>query len=209
MSGSSLLIPLRMGDERVLIRKLYRGLLTLYPRAFRERLEESMVQTFHDLLREQQRQGTGEVGFLIRTFGETSASIIREQANNFLETSMTHPNRATLISILLFLPFLMLNYLAGQDNKAIDYLFRNVFSLNGFNTNPLGHLVFLAAILLIPLGSVVAMRPLFKSDSLGKRSFHIVNFLVGTLSLLLFVLIAGALVQEVYRCDVLLIANCD
>lgn len=121
----------------------------------------------------------------------------------------TNPNRAALIGLLFFAPFFVLNLLVGQDNAAIDTFFRSVFSLPGIRTNPLGHLVFAVCVLLIPIGSVIALRPVFQRRAGGTRRVYVLNLLLGGLTLLFFIVLAGALISEVYRCDVLLIPNCD
>lgn len=45
-----------MAYQRNAVHTLYKKLLRLYPREFREHLEESMEQTFNDLYEEQKRQ---------------------------------------------------------------------------------------------------------------------------------------------------------
>jgi hypothetical protein len=122
---------------------------------------------------------------------------------------MTQQARTALIAIILFLPFFLLNMLAGQDNEAFDTFFKSVFSLNGMRTNPLGHFVFVTSILLMPIGSIVALRPALKKGADGKRRGYVVNILFGAVTLLFFIVLASALITEVYRCDVLLIPNCD
>lgn len=122
---------------------------------------------------------------------------------------MTQPNRAALTSVLLFLPFFVLNLLVGRDIALIDTLFRSVFSLDGFRTNPLGHIVFLAVILMIPVGSVIALRSAVQQRPGETRKVYVVNLILGAVTLLFFVVLASALIMEVYRCDVLLIPNCD
>lgn len=122
---------------------------------------------------------------------------------------MTQPNRAAFISILLFLPFFLLNLMVSQDIEPIDSFFRSVISLDGLRTNPLGHLVFLVCIMLIPVGSIIALRHAIQSGTDGKRQVHAVNLILGAITMLFFVMVAGALITEVYRCDMMLIPNCD
>ena len=59
------------------VRTLYKKLLNLYPREFREQLGESMQQTFNDLYSERQTKG-GWFGFMLWTFAETAIGIVRE-----------------------------------------------------------------------------------------------------------------------------------
>jgi hypothetical protein len=60
-----------------MIPALYKKLLTLYPREFRERLEGSMQQTFNDLYKER-RTESARFGFILWTFAETGIGIFRE-----------------------------------------------------------------------------------------------------------------------------------
>jgi hypothetical protein len=58
-------------------RALYKKLLGLYPRAFREQLGESMEQTFNDLCNERKQQAQGGLfGFVLWMFVETAIGIV-------------------------------------------------------------------------------------------------------------------------------------
>jgi hypothetical protein len=50
---------------------------------------------------------------------------------------------------------------------------------------------------------------MFQKGSNEKRRIYVVNLILGAALLLIFVLIAGGLLEEIYRCDVLRIPNCD
>ena len=66
-----------MAFDQNRVQTQYRKLLALYPRGFRERLGESMEQTFHDLYNEHKRVPTR--GFLVLSiFTETAIGIVRE-----------------------------------------------------------------------------------------------------------------------------------
>ena len=61
------------------VRRLYRKLLAFYPRGFRERLGESIEQTFNDLCDERKQQAEyGWSGFVLWIFAETALGIIKE-----------------------------------------------------------------------------------------------------------------------------------
>jgi DUF2975 family protein len=79
-----------MADERAIARyrRWYRKLLRCYSKPHRERFAESMEQTFSDLCRERAAAGKGLFGFVIWTFGETSAGIFRENATSILRSTM-------------------------------------------------------------------------------------------------------------------------
>jgi hypothetical protein len=60
------------------VRAFYKKLLALYPRVFRERLGESMQQTFTDLCNERKQQAEYRwPGFVLWIFIETALGIIR------------------------------------------------------------------------------------------------------------------------------------
>jgi hypothetical protein len=68
---------LHMAYAQRTIHTLYKKLLRLYPREFREQLGESMQQTFNDLCAERETKG-GWFGFMLWTFIETAVGIVRE-----------------------------------------------------------------------------------------------------------------------------------
>lgn len=68
------------------IRHWYARLLRLYPRNFRERMTESMEQTFNDLCRERRDAGEGSFGFVLWTFADTFIDILREGLRTMTQT---------------------------------------------------------------------------------------------------------------------------
>jgi hypothetical protein len=94
-------------------RRLYKNLLRLYPKTFRERLAESMEQTFNDLCREKQETSQPFLLFMISVFAETSISILQEnllviKEINPMKNILTNLGSSTLISLLLILPFMIM-----------------------------------------------------------------------------------------------------
>jgi hypothetical protein len=63
--------------EQNTVHALYKKLLALYPREFKERMGESMQQTFHDLYQERRIEG-GWFRFMLWMFVETTVGIIKE-----------------------------------------------------------------------------------------------------------------------------------
>jgi hypothetical protein len=100
---------------------LYKKLLRLYPREFRERLGESMEQTFHDLGNERKRQSAhGWFRFILWTFIETAMGILREHVllieGVMMKTMLASPILAVVISfILCVLPFMILEWTTRSD----------------------------------------------------------------------------------------------
>jgi hypothetical protein len=109
-------------------RRLYKKLLALYPRGFRERLGESMEQTFNDLCNERKEQAEYKwSGFVLWVFVETALGIIREHMllitqGATMKNVPAIPRSAALISsILLAVAFIVapLIYLVGNLRDAM------------------------------------------------------------------------------------------
>src|ERR1051325_10622596 len=101
---------------------LYKKLLDLYPREFKERLGESMWQTFNDLYQERQTKPSW-LRFVLWMFVETAIGVVREGAT--MKNILANPKSAALISsILLAVTFLVapLIYLMGNLRDALGPL---------------------------------------------------------------------------------------
>ena len=114
-------------DEQATAHALYKKLLALYPRVFRERLEESMEQTFKDLCNERNRQaGYKGPGFFLWIFIETALGIVREHVllitqGTAMKNTLAIPRSAGLISAILLAVALIvapLIYLTGNLQDA-------------------------------------------------------------------------------------------
>ncbi len=79
-------------------RTWYAKLLRLYPSSYRARFGEAMEQTFHDLCRERANANKGMFSFVLWTFLETSAAIVRENATRIMKGST---NRGTTLFLRL------------------------------------------------------------------------------------------------------------
>jgi len=112
------------------VHALYKKLIGLYPRRFREQFEESMQQTFNDLCRERQIKG-GWFGFMLWTFAETAIGIVREHVlllkkgttmkNILANPSSTATKWGGLASFLLAVAFIIAPtiYLFGNLRDAM------------------------------------------------------------------------------------------
>ena len=116
-------------NEQATAHTLYKKLLRLYPREFRERLGESMEQTFDDLYKERQVNGSRS-GFIVWMFVETAVGIVREHVQLITEgasmkNTLAYPRSAALISaILLAVAFIVapLIYFTGNLRDAFGPL---------------------------------------------------------------------------------------
>ncbi len=115
-------------NEQTPAHALYKRLVRLYPREFRERLEESMEQTFNDLCNERKEQTEYRwSGFVLWIFIETAVGIVREHVLSIAEgatmkNTLAIPRSTALISsILLAVAFIVapLIYLVGNLRDAM------------------------------------------------------------------------------------------
>jgi len=189
--------------ERNTVHTLYKKLLALYPRAFREQLGESMEQTFNDLCNEKRQTKTGVFGFVLWTFSETATGILQEHIllitqGYEMKNITSNPKSAALIGLLFTTPFVLLTTIA--ENRIEPF-----FSLISLIRpgSPFEYILLFTILLLIPVGSFIAIRPMFQKGAEGKRKFYLVNAILATLLLIVFVMLSISLGSVIYRCDVL------
>lgn len=95
------------------LRRFYKKLLRLYPRAFRDQLGESMEQTFNDLCRERYEAGGGLFGFVLWTFADTLTGIIKEniRKENMIMMPILRQFGAVIISVIAAIAIIVSTYL--------------------------------------------------------------------------------------------------
>ena len=103
-----------MAYDNTRYEKIFNMLVSLYPRDFRERVGESMEQTFHDLCRERREAGEELLGFALWTFTDTLLGIIKEDINDRMKSTVFKLVLATN-SIALALLFVVW-WVNGRDD---------------------------------------------------------------------------------------------
>jgi len=101
-------------------------------------------------------------------------------------------------------PFLLLNTVVALRLEPYFTMLRP-----GPHTGPVEIPLLVVVLLLMPVGAFVALRPLRSADVDGRRSVPIVNVLVALVLVGGFLVIGGALGEEIVRCDVLGVPRCD
>jgi hypothetical protein len=186
-------------------RILYRKLLRLYPRAFRERFGDSMEQTYGDLIKER-RHAKGDLAvFVLRTFAETSVGAFREYVMEWQKRNvLSNPRSAALVGLLFVLPFLFMNTLVAMQVEPFMSFLRP-----DSHTGPLEIVLLVFVLMLILSGATVAAWPLFQRGPDGLRHPPLLNIVVSILLLTLFFALVSGIGEEIYRCDILNIPACD
>jgi hypothetical protein len=116
-----------MKPDQEIAHVLYKKLLGLYPRAFRERLSESMEQTFTDRYNQRKQQAEGRLfGFVLWMFAETAMGVVQEyiffvKEMNPMKDIFTHLRLPAIISFLIILPFMLLEFVfVSVKNLSFD-----------------------------------------------------------------------------------------
>ena len=112
-----------MAYERAIarFRHWYAKLLRFYPKPYRERFGESMEQTFNDLCREREEAGDGLFGFVLWTFADTLAGIIKEGIK--FMTPTFKKNGTIIMSVIAAITMIATAYLAPEYENAWLYVF--------------------------------------------------------------------------------------
>lgn len=101
-------------EQEPAVRRLYKKLIGLYPKAFRDSFGESMERTFDDLCNERRKQaGSGMLGFVLWMSADTATGVIKEHISQFtyrstMNDTITNFRSAAIISFFLVLPFMIL-----------------------------------------------------------------------------------------------------
>jgi hypothetical protein len=148
-----------MWHEQRIVQRLYRNLLGLYPREFRERFGESMQQTFDDLYNERKRQTErGVFGFVVWMFLETVLGIFQERLllmteGELMRTILKTLGSPALLGFLLILPLMILEVVNRQNfSEEFPLMLFFVLWLN----------LFAISLILLPIAQSwrIAHRPL-------------------------------------------------
>jgi hypothetical protein len=203
-----------MAYDQNIIHILYKKLLSLYPRGFRERVGESMEQTFHDLCNEQKR-GLARGFVVLSLFTETAIGIAQEHLlllveGDIMKTILANPRWVAITSLILSLPLGITFVVFMFDIDPLVKPLNDLFTIEGQQgqINTLGRIVIYGGLLLLPLAFALNLQSLLKREGPeGKRSLYTINLIIGAAILLLIIFTwGGLLVEEIYclrgiRCD--------
>ncbi len=123
---------------------LYKKLIGLYPKRFKEQFSESMQQTFNDLYKEKQNKNQSLFNFVIWTFLETAVGIAQEHLlhGGIMQTTLKRFGVSALISFLIILPFAVME-IVNRRNYNEEFPFM-LFSFLWFN-------LFAVSLILLPI----------------------------------------------------------
>jgi hypothetical protein len=186
---------------------LYKKLLHLYPRGFRQQLGESMEQTFNDLYNEEQQQ-PGRRFLTLSIFTETAIGIVREhllliREGVVMKNILVNPRSAAIASLLLSLPLGLTYVVLMFDLEPLAKLLNNWFTIPGQQgqINTLGRIVVFGGLLVLPIAFALNLQSMLKRmGPEGRRKLHTLNLIIGTIIFLLIILTWGSLILEQIYC---------
>lgn len=200
--------------DLTITRKFYRRILAFYPREFRLQFGEAAEQTFDDLLNERKQKG-GRItfSFLFWIFIETFTGIIKEHViKTKTGWSPTNPSKKTnaLVALSLSLPLAILLIVEISGVEPLRGFLVAITTEGGSDPrlSVFGRVLLLSALLLLPVGLVISVVPLFREARSGRGYVSSVNLVVG---LVLFIFTAALVVHFVidqYPCW-MGVPNCD
>jgi hypothetical protein len=186
-------------------RAAYRRLLGLYPRRFRDRFAESMVQTFDDLRRERRAAGSRMLGFTVCMFVETSLGVVGEHLAALSRARLARHHRFALVGLLLLVPIGLLFTSIWLDIAVV----RDLLTLDGDRPNVLGWTVILGGLLLLPVAFAITLLPMLRRGPNRRRGLYAVNLLVCAVIAIPMATTLHGIGEELYRCEIRGLPNCD
>lgn len=112
--------------------------------------------------------------------------------------------QAALVGFVFTLPFLILNKVANDQIEP----FYALIQTNGFLVNTFAYVLLAISLLLLPIGAIISIQPLFQKTN-ERHKIYFVNIILSITMILFFIVISFALGSEIYECEVLRIPNCD
>jgi len=155
-----------MAYDQNTVPALYKKLLALYPRVFRERLGESMEQTFNDLYNNRKWETErGWFGFMLWIFIETIIGMIREHLillteGNAMKNLFTNPRAAAITSCILCLPLAVPYVILKYDMEPFIGPLNNLLTVDGQQINNLGRIVFIGGLFFLLVAFVLNLQPM-------------------------------------------------
>jgi hypothetical protein len=194
-----------MTFEKKTVQILYKKLLALYPREFREQFADSMEQTFNDLCRERkQPTGQGLFGFMLWMFVETANGIIKEhliliKKEKTMENIITNYKSATIISFLLLFPFMILDFWFQIVNKPAALSLKNYTDF----------IMLFGFLWLLLTAFIVIITPIVRNARAGNGIMaNPINLLFRVAFLVLIAIMWGSLMIDQLPCFIG-VPNCD
>ncbi len=122
---------------------------------------------------------------------------------------MHEPRRAAIGGLALAAPMALLLAAVVLEFDPLTRLLQGILMGDGGQPNAFGRVYMLAGLVLLIPAFIVAVSPMLQGAADRRRHIYPANVAVMVVVGVLIVATWGALIDEVVRCDVLGIPNCD
>lgn len=104
---------------------IYRALLSLYPKRFREHYAESMLQTFTDMCRERRNSNANMLSTVVWMFLETIVTILKENTAMILSHDFARRMLiwTAVVGLILMIPLVAMQFTTEVDWTTSDFVF--------------------------------------------------------------------------------------
>lgn len=120
-----------------------------------------------------------------------------------------HANTYATIALILALPMGIILPAVALNIESIELVLKKVLTWDGDHPNVLGIILIYGGFLALPFSLFSSLWPMLRKDTDGKRHFYVLHAAIAIAVAILIAYTWGALAEEVYRCEVLQIPNCD
>lgn len=120
------------------------------------------------------------------------------------------PERYALVALALTIPIAILVAAISFKIEPLETALKEIFADENDRPTVLGSIYVFGGLLALPVALAVSLWPVLR-DGLreARRHLYIANLAMALVVLALMVPTWGAIAEEIYRCDVLRIPNCD
>lgn len=147
-------------------RSTMRTVVSLYPRRFRERFGDQILQTFADLIDDISDHGRSLLLLTVASLYDASVGVAQEWAKEIL-TTMLQMETTTRIATALCVPFLLLIGAALIDGTILNAQLLSLATVDGQQLNGIGRLLVFGGVLLLPISFAVNLAGIFARRNSG------------------------------------------
>lgn len=116
------------------------------------------------------------------------------------------PRLAAYVALALSVPLGIVWTAIVFELQFVEVAFKSVFTSDGATLNAAGRVYIFGSILVLPVALGLALWPMLRK---GTRGVYWLNIAIALLILILMWHTWGGLAEDIYRCDILKIPNCD
>lgn len=119
------------------------------------------------------------------------------------------PSRAAILAAIMAFPMAVLIPSVFLDIDIVESALKSIFTTNGADLNGIGRIFVFGGLVLLPVAFVTAISPMLRRGADGRRRIYVANLIIAVIVLALLSPVVNGIGEEIYRCEVLDVPNCD